>query len=209
MKVDVLNIENKKTETMDLPDRIFKVKWNPELVKQVLHVQTSNRHHPWAHTKDRSEVRGGGKKPWAQKHTGRSRHGSSRSPLWVGGGTTFGPRNDRDYSRKINKKMKQAALFSILSEKLKEGALKIVDTMALDKPKTKSASLMVRNIFKLNSSTVVVPAKKNRNMKLAARNIPKVKVLSSNALNVSDSMNHKNVLFEKEAMAEFIVQYEK
>jgi large subunit ribosomal protein L4 len=209
MKVDILDKNNKKVEALELPDRIFKVKWNPELVKQVLYVQVSNRHHPWAHTKDRSEVRGGGKKPWAQKHTGRSRHGSSRSPLWIGGGVTFGPRNDRDYTRKINKKMKQAALFSLLSQKLKEGALKIVDSMVLEKPKTKNASAIFKNIFKLSSSMIVVPAKNNRNMKLAARNIPKVKVLSSNALNVSDSMDCKNVLFEKEAVLEFVSQFPK
>ena len=117
MVVEVLNKENKKVETMDLPDRIFRAEWNPELVKQVFSVHISNRHHPWAHTKDRSEARGGGKKPWAQKHTGRSRHGSSRSPLWAGGGVTFGPRKERDYTRKINKKMKQLALFSLLSQK--------------------------------------------------------------------------------------------
>ncbi len=209
MKVDILDKDNKKVDTLELPDRIFKAKWNPELVKQVLYVQVSNRHHPWAHTKDRSEVRGGGKKPWAQKHTGRSRHGSSRSPLWSGGGVTFGPRNDRDYTRKINKKMKQAALFSLLSQKLKEGALKIVDTMVLEKPKTKNASAIFRNIFKLTSSVIVIPAKNNRNMKLAARNIPKVNVLSSNALNVSDAMDAKNVLFEKEAVLEFVNQFPK
>ncbi len=209
MKVEILDKENNKAGTLELPDKIFKVKWNPELVKQVLYVQVSNRHHPWAHTKDRSEVRGGGKKPWAQKHTGRSRHGSSRSPLWSGGGVTFGPRNDRDYTRKINKKMKQTALFSLLSQKLKEGALKIVDSMSLEKPKTKNVAAVFKNIFKTNSSLVFVPAKNNRNAKLAARNIPKIKVLSSNALNVSDSMDCKNVLFEKEAILEFIGQYQK
>ncbi len=209
MKVDILDKDNKKVETLELPDRIFKAKWNPELVKQALYVQVSNRHHPWAHTKDRSEVRGGGKKPWAQKHTGRSRHGSSRSPLWIGGGVTFGPRNDRDYTRKISKKMKQGALFSLLSRKLKEDALKIVDSFDMEKPKTKSAANIFKNIFKTSSSLVFVPAKGNRNAKLAARNIPKVKVLSSNALNISDSMDCKNVLFEKEAVLEFVNQFSK
>ncbi len=208
MKVDVVDKENKKVETMELPDRIFKVKWNPELVKQVLHVQLSNRHHPWAHTKDRSEVRGGGKKPWAQKHTGRSRHGSSRSPLWIGGGTTFGPRNERDYSRKINKRMKQLALFSLLSQKIKEDNFRVLDSMALDKPKTKDMAVILKRFFK-TASVIVVPAKNNRNMKLAARNIPKVKVLSSNALDVSETLDHKHVLFEKEAVLEFVNQYKK
>ena len=208
MKLDIVDKDNKKAGVLEVPDGIFNAKWNPELIKQVFHVQESNRHHPWAHTKDRSEVRGGGKKPWAQKHTGRSRHGSSRSPLWSGGGTTFGPRNERDYTRKINKKMKQAALFSLLSRKLKDEALKVVDTMELEKPKTKSAAAILRNIFK-SGSAVIVPAKNNRSMKLAARNIPKVKVLSSNALNLSDSLNSKNILFEKGAITEFVEQYRK
>ncbi len=209
MNLDIVNKENKKIETLEVPERIFGAKWNPELVKQVLSVQISNRHHPWAHTKDRSEVRGGGKKPWAQKHTGRSRHGSSRSPLWSGGGTTFGPRNERDYSRKINVKMKRAALFSLLSKKLKDDNLKVIDQMALDVPKTKAASVILKNIFKTKTTVLMVPAKGNKKMKLAARNIPKTNVLSSNALNVYDILANHNVFFEKDAVLEFVNQYQK
>lgn len=209
MKVEILNKENKKIETVELPERIFEAKWNPELVKQVLNVQLSNRHHPWAHTKDRSEVRGGGKKPWAQKHTGRSRQGSSRSPLWVGGGITFGPRNERDYSRKINTKMKQLALFSVLSKKLKEKNLKIIDVMTLTAPKTKEAVALIKIFLKTKASVLVVPAKTNKNMRLAARNIPKVRVLSSNSLNVYDTLNSKDIFFEKDAVMEFVNQYQK
>ncbi|MGC9610958.1 MAG: 50S ribosomal protein L4 [Minisyncoccia bacterium] len=209
MKAEILDKNNKVVEKLELPEKIFGAKWNPELVKQVLSVQLSNRHHPWAHTKDRSEVRGGGKKPWAQKHTGRSRHGSSRSPLWIGGGITFGPRNERDYSRKINQKMKQAAVFSVLSKKLKEDNLKIMDTMAINAPKTKEASVILKNIFASKMSVLVVPAKTNKNMKLGARNIPKVNVIAANSLNVYDLLNLKNVLFEKESVAELINQYKK
>ncbi|MGC9603409.1 MAG: 50S ribosomal protein L4 [Minisyncoccia bacterium] len=209
MTAEVLNKDNKKIGTLELPERLFGAKWNPELVKQVLTVQLSNRHLPWAHTKDRSEVRGGGKKPWAQKHTGRSRHGSSRSPLWSGGGITFGPRNERDYSRKINSKMKQQALFSLLSKKLKDNDLKIVDAMALTAPKTKEASVLIKNIFKTPSSVIVVPAKSNKNMKLAARNIPKVNVLSPNSLSVYDVLASKGIFFEKDSVGEFIGQYQK
>ena len=92
---------------------------------------------PWAHTKTRGEVRGGGKKPWRQKGTGRARHGSTRSPIWVGGGVAHGPRNDRDYSQKVNKKMKRAALFAALSHKAKDGEIEVFDTLALEAPKTK------------------------------------------------------------------------
>ena len=203
MKVEVFNKENKKVDAMELPDRVFGAKWNPDLVKQAFMVQMSNRHFPWAHTKDRSEVRGGGKKPWAQKHTGRSRHGSSRSPLWIGGGTTFGPRNERDYSRKISVKMKQAALFSLISKKLKDGELKFIDTLAIGAPKTKEAAAILGNFFKKNQSVLLVPSVKNRNMKMAARNIPKVSVASPNALSVADALNSKFVFFETEAASEF------
>jgi large subunit ribosomal protein L4 len=209
MKLEVLDKTNKPTDTLEVPERIFGVKWSPELVKQVLTVQLSNRHFPWAHTKDRSEVRGGGKKPWAQKHTGRSRHGSSRSPLWSGGGITFGPRNERDYSKKVNSKMKQKALFSLLSKKLKDGNIRVIDAMSLSAPKTKEASALIGKIFKTPSGVAIVPAKGNRNMKLAARNIPKVNVLSPNSLNVYDLLASKNVFFEKDSVNEFISQYQK
>ncbi|MEK7169420.1 MAG: 50S ribosomal protein L4 [Patescibacteria group bacterium] len=209
MKVDIFDKDNKKVEILTLPERIFGAKWNAELVKQAFDIQTSNKHHPWAHTKNRSEVRGGGKKPWAQKHTGRSRHSSIRSPLWSGGGVTFGPRKDRDYTKKISKKMKQAALFSLLSRKLKEDDFKIIDSLKIENPKTKTAAAIFKKLFKASPSVIIIPAKNNRNMKLAARNIPKFKVLSSNSMNVADSLNHKKILFEKEAILEFIGQYEK
>src|SRR5258708_29946620 len=121
MQTDLYNLKNEKIGTIDLPDKIFAAKWNAVLVKQVLDAQAANRRVPWAHAKFRGEVRGGGRKPWRQKGTGRARHGSTRSPLWVGGGKAHGPRNERDYSQKVNKKMKRGALFAALSRKVKEG----------------------------------------------------------------------------------------
>jgi large subunit ribosomal protein L4 len=106
---DVYNLKNEKVGTMELPADIFGARWNASLVKQVLEAQLANRREPWAHTKTRGEVSGGGRKPWRQKGTGKARHGSTRSPIWVGGGVAHGPRNDRDYSQKVNKKMKRAA----------------------------------------------------------------------------------------------------
>src|SRR6185436_10884964 len=111
MNAAVFNIKNEKVSTVVLPDDLFGAPWRPALVQQVLLAQRANARRPWAHAKDRSEVRGGGKKPWRQKGTGRARHGSIRSPLWIGGGKAHGPRKDRDYSQKINKKMKRGALF--------------------------------------------------------------------------------------------------
>jgi len=108
MTVNVYNNQNKKVDSMDLPEGIFSVPWNPELVHQVAISLDANKRHPWAHAKDRGEVSGGGKKPWKQKGTGRARAGSTRSPIWKGGGVTFGPSKERNYEKKINKKMKKA-----------------------------------------------------------------------------------------------------
>ncbi len=129
MKADVYNLNNEVVGSVDLPDTVFGVRYNAALVKQVIDAQLANRRSPWAHTKTRGEVSGGGKKPWRQKGTGRARHGSTRSPIWVGGGVAHGPRNDRDYSQKVNKKMKQAALFAAISRKAKDGEVKVFDTL--------------------------------------------------------------------------------
>ena len=131
MKADVYNLKNEVVGTMELPAEVFGTKWNATLVQQVLEAQLANARQPWAHVKDRSEVRGGGKKPWRQKGTGRARHGSTRSPIWVGGGKAHGPRNDKDYSQKVNKKMKRVALFSVLSKKAKDGEVKVFDTLVV------------------------------------------------------------------------------
>ena len=115
MKINIYNLKKEKAGEIELSDRIFGVKWNADLVHQALNTQLANRRQPWAHAKDRAEVSGGGKKPWKQKGTGRARHGSIRSPLWIGGGATFGPSKERNFAKKINIKMKRLAIFSVLS----------------------------------------------------------------------------------------------
>jgi large subunit ribosomal protein L4 len=125
--------------TFALPKKVFGLSWNADLVHQVVVGMQANKRAGTAHTKDRSEVSGGGKKPWKQKGTGRARHGSTRSPIWIGGGVTFGPRNDKDYSQKINKKMRVKALFTILSRKVSDSNVLLVDSLAFDAIKTKDA----------------------------------------------------------------------
>src|SRR3990167_1999081 len=129
MESVVYNIEGKKAGTITLPDSIFGVRWNADLVKQVADSLMSTKRKPVAHTKNRGEVRGGGKKPWQQKGTGRARHGSTRSPIWIGGGVSGGPRNEKNFDKKINKKMKAKALYTILSAKLKNGEVLFVDDL--------------------------------------------------------------------------------
>ena len=125
------------TGTVTLPNGVFDVEWKPALVKQVLVAQQANARSPWAHAKNRGEVAGSGKKPWQQKGTGRARHGSRRSPIWVGGGASHGPRNERDYSQKVNTKMRQTAIKSILSKRLAENEVKFVSDFTMTEPKTK------------------------------------------------------------------------
>ena len=138
MTTDLYNFKNEKTGTIDLPERLFGAKWNETLVKQVLDAQIANKRQPWAHAKDRSEVRGGGIKPWRQKGTGRARaRFQPFADCGVSGGKAHGPRNEKDYSQKVNKKMKRVAFFSALSRKMKEGEVKIFENFVIDAPKTK------------------------------------------------------------------------
>ncbi|MBI5147809.1 MAG: 50S ribosomal protein L4 [Parcubacteria group bacterium] len=201
MKTDLYNLKNEKIGEVDLSDRVFAREWNADLVHQALLAQLGNSRQTIAHAKGRGEVRGGGKKPWRQKGTGRARHGSIRSPLWVGGGVTFGPTKERNFSKKINKKMKRASFACVLSKKLKEDNLKIVDSLNIENPKTKIVFSAISGLFnKKKTSILLVPAAENRGVRLAARNIEGVKAVSPNALNVVDLLKHKNIVLDKSAV---------
>jgi large subunit ribosomal protein L4 len=148
METKIYNIQGKEAGTVKLPENIFGLPWNADLVHQVVTAMRANARGPIAHTKDRGEVRGGGKKPWAQKGTGRARHGSSRSPIWKGGGVTHGPRNDKSYTQKINKQARQKALLVTLSRKFKDGEIIFIDSLEMNAPKTKDARAMLTAISK-------------------------------------------------------------
>lgn len=197
MKAELFDNSAKVAGTIELPDRIFAVKWNPDLVSQALNAQLANARESLAHAKGRGEVSGGGKKPWRQKGTGRARHGSIRSPIWRGGGVAHGPSKDKIFVVKINKKMKQAAIFSVLSKKLSEGELKVVESLAVSEPKTKLAAKMI-SVF--SKSALVIPSSENKNIYRASANIPKIKSLGAESLNVYDLLCYKNVLLEKGAV---------
>lgn len=199
MKIDVFNRKNIKVAEIDLPDEVFGVDWNEKLVHQALTAQLANRRQSLAHTKDRSEVRGGGKKPWRQKHTGRARVGSIRSPLWRGGGVTFGPRNEKKFNKKINKKMKRLALFSVLSRKFKDGEIKVIDDFNF-LSKTKAVIEMINNFFKSRNSFLFISGQKGADIFRATRNIPKTKVLPADSLNIYDCLVYKYIFLEKEAV---------
>lgn len=161
MNTPIYNTEGKKTGTIELPENIFNVSWNDSLMHQVVVAMQANARTPVAHAKFRGEVRGGGRKPWKQKGTGRARHGSSRSPIWRGGGVTHGPRNDKVYARTIPRNMRTKALFMALSRKLKDNEIIFVDSFGLKSPKTKDAKKVLEALSKKAGFEKLLAKKKN------------------------------------------------
>jgi large subunit ribosomal protein L4 len=206
--VSLYNLENKETEKIEVPSTLFGVPWNADLVHQAIAVQMANSRNDVAHVKERGEVRGGGKKPWKQKGTGRARHGSIRSPLWIGGGVTHGPRNEKDYTRKINKKMKIGALCSVLSKKFEDNEVVIVEGFpATDALKTKQFAQSVKALRLPRQTTTFVFADANRALYLPARNMAKVSCLSPKSLNIVDVLKAKKIVIEREALGEIIKHF--
>ncbi|MBI4993407.1 50S ribosomal protein L4 [Candidatus Wolfebacteria bacterium] len=208
MKTEVFDQKNQKIGDIDLSERIFGTKWNPDLVHQALIAQLANRRENLAHTKGRGEVSGGGKKPWKQKGTGRARHGSIRSPIWKGGGVAFGPTKEKIFAKKINKKMNRLAIFNVLSKKFKDNEIKIVENFALrDDIKTKDVSKTLKNFFTDKSNILLVPFSGKKFINKASSNIKKVSAISPLSLNVYDLLKAKNIIFEKEAISEIEKHY--
>ena len=160
MDATIYNLKGKEAGTISLPESVFGLKWNADLVHQVVTSMESTARSTVAHTKNRGEVRGGGKKPWQQKGTGRARHGSIRSPIWVGGGVTHGPRNEKVFDRKVNKKMKAKALYTILSAKYKKGEVLFVDDLSLRAIKTKDARDTLASLSKVKGYTDILNKRK-------------------------------------------------
>ncbi len=150
MEATVYNKNGEEASKVSLPETLFGLKWNADLVNQVVLSMESTKHKPWAHAKDRGEVSGGGKKPWKQKGTGRARHGSTRSPIWVGGGVAHGPTKDKNYERKVNKQMKSKALATILSAKFRDGELLFIDDLGIASIKTRNACELLNKFSKIS-----------------------------------------------------------
>jgi large subunit ribosomal protein L4 len=184
--------------TVQLDPSVFAVEWTPALIHQVVRVQNANQRSPIAHTKTRAEVRGGGKKPWKQKGTGRARHGSTRSPIWVGGGVTFGPRNTRNYTLKINRKVKRKALCMALSAKLSEQAIVVVANLDLQPMKTKTLSQLMK-ATNLVKGGLIIPAAHSPELRRVTRNLTGVSLLRADSLNVVDVLKAKKLLIAKDA----------
>lgn len=204
LKADVYSIGGKKGKNIDLPEAIFGLPWNESLVYQVTTAMQANARTPVAHVRTRGEVRGGGKKPWKQKGTGRARHGSSRSPIWVGGGVTHGPRNDKNYTQKVNKKARTKALFVTLSEKLRDGSMLFVDAIDFSAPKTKEAKAALANLAKVDGFASIATKKQNSTLialpevtpatAKSFRNMGNVAVLAVKDLNPVEVLRYKHVI---------------
>jgi large subunit ribosomal protein L4 len=198
MELDVINRQGTPIEKVAVADQAFALEVKPHLFHQVVRMQLARRRRGTASTKTRGEVSGGGKKPWRQKGTGRARQGSSRSPLWRGGGVALGPK-PRDYAYKLPKKVRRAALGSALSLKTQEGLLKVIDHFEFPAPKTKQMVGFLKDLG-IEKAAIILLVDDNPNVQLAARNLPDVKVLRVEGINVYDLLTHDYLICTPEAL---------
>lgn len=195
-KAKLYNMEGNIVGEIELPASVFEVKPNPDLVHEAMIVAQGNRRVAIAHTKTRGEVRGGGKKPWKQKGTGRARHGSIRSPIWVGGGVTFGPRSVRNFTRKLNVKARRKALCMTLTDKVATGKLIVLDDFVLPEAKTKLLALALKKLPTGKRTMVVLPASTPMIVR-ASRNLPHVLTVTANALPFLEVLRHETLVMPK------------
>ncbi|MFH1583188.1 MAG: 50S ribosomal protein L4 [Candidatus Falkowbacteria bacterium] len=226
IKIKVYNQNAEVAGEMQLSPKVFGMKVNNDLIHQAVVTQMANERQVIAHTKDRSEVRGGGKKPWRQKGTGRARHGSSRSPIWIGGGVTFGPRNDRNFKKRINKKMKQNAMLMVLSDKAAGDNFIILDKLEATEFKTKVFNKIINGfeskILKpkkeikadaekkdIKRSFLIIVDKGDEKLSCSARNLVGIKLMNTDNINIVDLLKYKNLILNKAAVEKLTERYGK
>ncbi|MDD4692719.1 MAG: 50S ribosomal protein L4 [Eubacterium aggregans] len=196
-KMDIIDIKGNVVGDVELSERVFGIEPNEPVVHQVVVAQLANKRQGTKSAKTRAEVRGGGRKPWRQKGTGRARAGTSRSPLWSGGGVIFAPKS-RDYSQKVNKKVRNLAMRSVFSAKVQENELRIVDAFALEAPKTKEMAAVLEAINA--PKALVVTAEMDEAVIRSANNIPKVATATVAELNVYDMLKYDILVLTKDAL---------
>ena len=204
-KVDVYDIEGKKVSTVELKDEIFGIEPNESIVHSVLVNYLANQRQGTQSTKTRAEVSGGGKKPWRQKGTGRARQGSTRAPQWIKGGIALGPK-PRSYTYKVNKKEKRLAVKSVLSSKVLENELVVVDKLAFDEIKTKKMANALTNL-KVEGKALILLPEKNENVQKSARNIEGVKTSLVNTINVYDLLKYTNLVVTLDTIKKLVEVY--
>ncbi len=198
MQTKVFNVKGEEVGKVTLSDEVFKAPYNEALIHQIIVAYLANQRQGTKSTLTRTEVRGGGRKPWRQKGTGNARQGSIRAPQWIKGGVVFAPK-PRDFSKKVNKQMKKGAFVSAISTCLAEKCLVVVDELGFAEPKTKAMVEVLKNL-KLDKRVVVVTEANNENVVLSASNIPNVTVTTAAQLNTYDIVNADKVLITKEAI---------
>ncbi len=201
MKTITYNQKGEEAGNIELPDEIFGLEANADLLHQVVVSQMSNRRQGTAHTKDRGDVSGGGKKPWRQKGTGRARHGSIRSPIWKGGGVTFGPRSDKNYKKAIPQKMRRKALFMALSAKVRDGELIIVDDLNINDHKTKTVKLTLDRLPFSDKSGLIILSAPDRKAILGTRNIAGTETMQAKNLTALDVLSFKRLILNQDAVS--------
>ncbi len=199
MKIDVYSQNGEKNGQISLNPRIFDVKINHQTIHRALMMQLNNTRKPVAHTKTKGLVRGGGRKPWRQKGTGRARQGSRRAPHWRGGGVIFGPDNTRNFVVKMPTQEKRMALFSILSAKAKETQIIALESFQTEKPKTKTLNQLLKKL-PIERNVLIVLPEKNKTLQLSAKNLSFAKAILVNYLNPHDLLTYRKILFLKEAL---------
>lgn len=199
MKISVYNIKGVKKKDIEVSEKIFGLPFNADLVHQVYVAAYSNKRQNLAHAKTRGERKGSGAKPWAQKGTGRARVGDVRTPIWRKGGVVFGPSKERNYKKNINKKMKSKALWVVLSEKIRDKEMKVIDEIKLAEKKTKEMASLLKAL-KVSGSTLIAFSKDEKEMRRASNNLDKVKNISTSRLNVFDILNSKNLVLSQNSI---------
>lgn len=198
-KVKLYNTEGKEIGEKKLRDDVFGVTVNSEFVHEIVIGIKANARRPWAHTKERGEVRGGGKKPWRQKGTGRARHGSIRSPLWKGGGITFGPRNERNFDKKINRKAKRSAFLMTLSDKVAENRLILVEGLEGKEGKTKEIVSLIEKL-PVEGKVTIVSHNDDKLLARSVKNLKRVRLVSTNSVGIMDVLDSNFVIMSPEAI---------
>lgn len=205
-KAKVYNMEGQEVGEKELNPDIFGLPINEGLIHQAVVAQLAGSRQMLSHTKDRSQVRGGGRKPWKQKGTGRARHGSIRSPLWVGGGVTFGPTKDRNFSQKINKKAKRKALLMSLSDKVVNNNLILLEKFELAEIKTKKTAEVINNL-PISKKILLVLAEKNEKIIKSVKNLPKVATIGADNLNVVDVLKNNFLVITLDSLSKIEKRY--
>lgn len=202
MKVKVYNLAGQESSEMELSDNVFALPVKPEVVYEVFVAQAGNQRQPWAHTKGKGDVSGGGRKPWAQKGTGRARHGSIRSPLWKGGGVIFGPHKVNNFKSKLNKKIRHLALKMCLSDRVASGNLLVVENFDFSEPKTKSFVQFLRTLPLKKKNHLIVTAGRDEKVLRMAKNLSQIEIKRAQDLSVREVLNVPELVMSKAAIEE-------